>query len=137
MEHVCRVARYQPLTERIDGQHYQLLAHIEHHIVPEFERARDLTTASGAGMDCKESVASLIAAVEAFSDCMKRDERFVRCKALVDCESFLNPSVFTMRGTGRMRTEGRMLRRAEPAADVIRSRHNPPRRGLQAADRVF
>ncbi len=79
------------LTARISGQPYQLLAHIERHLLFEYVRARDMAEAQQDTFGCKDLARSLMNVVGAFRDAVNADTRFVRYKTLVGYASVFEP----------------------------------------------
>jgi hypothetical protein len=77
------------LTARSTGQPYELLEHLEHHLLFEYHRAYEIGAADRFG--CKDLAQKLAASILAFRDAVNSDCQFVRYKTLVGFESVFSP----------------------------------------------
>ena len=75
------------LTQRATGQPYQLLEHVEHGMLYDYWRARQLATDEHDKSGCQQVAKSVMEAIIAFRDLLNADQQYIRYKTLVGYES--------------------------------------------------
>lgn len=79
------------ITARVADESYEVLAHVEHHLLFEHERARQIACAVDDRFGCKELAQDLDEAILHFRDVVNAVSGFVRYKTLVGFESVMPP----------------------------------------------
>ena len=77
----------EELTARASHDPYEILEHIERHLLREYGRARQIVEAENDRFGCKDLAAKLGASILAFRDAINANPQFVRYKILVGYES--------------------------------------------------
>jgi len=75
------------VTARVNLESYELLQHLEHRLLFDYRRTKDLADDSENRFNCQAEAASLIAAILKFRDTINSDESFRQYKTLVGYES--------------------------------------------------
>jgi ppGpp synthetase/RelA/SpoT-type nucleotidyltranferase len=79
------------ITARAAHEPYEILEHVEHHLLFEHLCAQQIATAAGDRFGCSALAHELDAAILKFRDAVNADAGFVRYKALVGYESVMPP----------------------------------------------
>ena len=75
------------LTEHSSDQEYQLLEHIEHDLLYDYRRTRELLKDEKDQFSCHALANALVKSIERYRDTINADAQFVRYKTLVGFES--------------------------------------------------
>ena len=81
------------ITVRAAAEPYEVLEHVEDHLLFEHRRARQIATAAADRFGCKALAHELDTAILTFRDVVNADTGFVRYKTLVGYESVMSPAV--------------------------------------------
>jgi hypothetical protein len=79
------------ITTRAAVEPYEVLEHVEHHLLFEHQRARQIATAADDQFECRALAQDLDAAILNFKDVVNAFAGFVRYKTLVGYESVVPP----------------------------------------------
>lgn len=79
------------LTGRAAAEPYEILQHVERHLLFEHRRAQQIASAGDDRFECKELAQDLDAAIIKFRDAANANAGFVRYKTLVGYESVMPP----------------------------------------------
>lgn len=79
------------LAERLPGKPYELLQHVEHHFLFQYQRAREIAEDEQDRFGCKEIASGLMASLLAVRDRLNTDVQYVRYKTLVGFDTVLPP----------------------------------------------
>jgi ppGpp synthetase/RelA/SpoT-type nucleotidyltranferase len=79
----------ESIADRLVGKPYELLEHIEHRLLFEYHRARDIREDPQDRLGCHEIASNLMIAILAVRDRLNGDEQFVRYKTLIGFEAVL------------------------------------------------
>src|SRR6266567_1829699 len=75
------------LTRRATGQPYELLEHIEHQMLYDYQRARKLANDEHDKFGCQQIAKNVMEAIITFRDLINADQQYIRYKTLVGFES--------------------------------------------------
>jgi len=81
----------EEITSRTDATPYEILGHVEGHLLFEHGRAQQIASAADDQLECKALSQNLDAAILNFRDAVNADAGFVRYKTLVGYESVMPP----------------------------------------------
>jgi hypothetical protein len=81
----------EEITSRADATPYEILGHVEGHLLFEHGRAQQIASAADDQLECKALSQNLDAAILNFRDAVNADAGFVRYKTLVGYESVMPP----------------------------------------------
>ena len=79
----------EELTARASDEPYEILEHIEHHLLFEYGRTREIVEAENDRFGCKDLAAKLDTSILSFRDTINANPQFVRYKILVGYESVI------------------------------------------------
>lgn len=79
------------LTQRATEQSYELLAHLEHVLLYDYRRTRQIAEDEKDRFGCRSVAKDLMRTIETFRDKVNADQQFVRYKTLVGFESVFPP----------------------------------------------
>jgi hypothetical protein len=79
------------ITARADAEPYEVLEHVEHHLLFDHQRAQQIATAADNRFRCKALARDLGAAILNFRDTVNANTGFVRYKTLVGYDSVMPP----------------------------------------------
>ena len=77
----------EELTKRVAGMPYEVLEHVEHRLLYQYRRLRDIADARDDRFECKDAAQTAVASIVQFRDTANADAAFVRYKTLVGYES--------------------------------------------------
>jgi ppGpp synthetase/RelA/SpoT-type nucleotidyltranferase len=81
----------EEITARASAEPYEILEHVEWHLLSEHQRAQQIASAANDRFGCKALAQDLDAAILNFRDVVNADVGFVRYKTLVGYESVMPP----------------------------------------------
>lgn len=79
------------ITARAAAEPYEVLEHVEHHLLSDHQRAQQIATATDDRFGCKAFARDLGATILNFRDTVNANTRFVRYKTLVGYDSVMPP----------------------------------------------
>jgi ppGpp synthetase/RelA/SpoT-type nucleotidyltranferase len=79
----------EEITDRASAEPYEILEHVERHLLFEHQRAQQIASAADDRFGCKALAHDLAAAILNFRDAVNADASFVRYKTLVGYESVM------------------------------------------------
>jgi ppGpp synthetase/RelA/SpoT-type nucleotidyltranferase len=81
----------EEITVRADHEPYEILEHVEDHLLDEHRRAQQIATTENDRFGCKALALELDAAILTFRDSVNADTGFVQYKTLVGYQSVMRP----------------------------------------------